>query len=109
MRNNMKKFSQIKKNFSENRRFLGDGYYRLVTGEFNDYELEIATAGFCGDFSYHPKIKFRIIDDEIQPYFLIDQLANPMITMDASTTENLIYLEEALDQLFDKFIEKIEK
>ncbi|MBS7576871.1 MULTISPECIES: hypothetical protein [unclassified Enterococcus] len=105
---NMNELKQIRQNFSENRRFLGDGYYRLVVGEANEYELEIATAGFCGDFSYHPKIKFRIVDDSIKPYFLIDQNTNPMIILDASTPESLKRLEQELDQLFDKFIAKIE-
>lgn len=105
----IKEFNQIKQNYSKERRFLGDGYYRLVTGESNEYELEMATAGFCGDFSYHPKIKFRIIDDKILPYFLIDQIASPMVILDESTPENLKHMDKALEQLFEKFIEKIEK
>ncbi|MDR1568521.1 MAG: hypothetical protein LBS33_07580 [Streptococcaceae bacterium] len=106
----VKQFTQIKTFFNAQRKFYDNHFYRLVTLDEaeDEYEIEIATPGFCGDFIPAPKIKFHIDDNKLIPTFLINQEATPIVTIVNHSSEDEARLSEALDEVFNQFLAKID-
>lgn len=94
--------------FSEERRFFLEGYYRLREKSDNEFEIEIAAAGPCGEYLPNPRIKFSVEDEKLVPSFLINQVATPVVMLSNQSASEIMLMEKNLDEIIEKFLQKID-
>ncbi|WP_265456715.1 hypothetical protein [Enterococcus sp. HY326] len=92
----------LQENFSEEKVYLTDGYYRFKQLAADEYEIMFALPGNCGTSEYHPRIRFAVEAEQIVPISLMDVVATPVQLIDYSP-ETAAELTLALENLKNKF------
>ena len=92
--------------FTEEKRFISDGYYRIRTIDQDTLELAFLLAGPCGDSVVHPQITLSINGEQVVGTKLIDMYSSPQSFMHRDE-ENSQQIDKALDELIEKFLTKI--
>jgi hypothetical protein len=105
---NLEKFETVKANFTDERQYLGDGYYRVRNIGGDTWDLEFSLSGPCGDSILHPQIRFDIVDGKLLPIQMFDTQATPVVFVRRDSEEHSQQLELALADLLDKFLAKVD-
>ncbi|EOI06358.1 hypothetical protein UAY_00409 [Enterococcus moraviensis ATCC BAA-383] len=92
--------------FTEEKRFISDGYYRIRTINPSTLELAYLLSGPCGDSIVHPQITLSINGEEVVGIKLIDMYSSPQLFMHRND-ENSNQIDNALDKLIEKFLTKM--
>lgn len=99
----IQKLRKLQAIFHEEKKFNGDGYYRLR--KIDDFTLEIAflVAGPCGETIVHPQITVSLTHSKAIGTKLIDLETTPptILHRTASTSHEI---DVALDNLIEKFL-----
>ncbi|MTD38282.1 hypothetical protein GIX45_06535 [Erwinia sp. CPCC 100877] len=100
----IKKINILTKNFTDEKKFMKDGYYRLKTIDETTIEFAFLIAGPCGETLVHPQITVSLNhkQEEAIGIKLIDLHASPprFLTRDAANEEEI---DAALDELIERF------
>lgn len=100
--NNKQRLQIIQNNFTENKEFITDGYYRIRSLDKKNFELAFLVSGSCGETIVHPQITVKVNNDEIIGERLIDMYTTP--TKFFSREKNSVEIDQALVQLLKKFL-----
>ncbi|MEI5994534.1 hypothetical protein [Candidatus Enterococcus mansonii] len=100
--NRRKKIEELKHSFSDEKKFVDTGYYRIRTLDEQSIEMAYLVAGSCGETIVHPQITILFDEHKTIGITLIDMLASPPKFLHRDlTNEQEIDLE--LDALIEKF------
>lgn len=100
--NRKKKLDKLMAVFSEKKKFIIDGYYRLRTIDDDTIELAYLVAGPCGDSIAHPQITVSLIKSAPIGTKLIDMYSSPPLFL-TRNDDNSAEIDLALDTLIEKF------
>ncbi|MBP2097722.1 hypothetical protein [Enterococcus rivorum] len=95
-------FKLIQNNFTENKEFIIDGYYRIRTLDSETFELAFLVGGPCGETIVHPQITVKINENEVIGEKLIDMYTTPAKFF--SREKNSLEINQALEELIEKFL-----
>ncbi|WP_086314250.1 hypothetical protein A5821_001858 [Enterococcus sp. 7F3_DIV0205] len=90
--------------FTEEKKFIIDGYYRIRTIDDHTVEFAYLIAGPCGDTIAHPQITVSLNKTKLIGTKLIDMYSSPPLFLDRDTL-NAHEIDSALDNLIEKFIQ----
>jgi hypothetical protein len=99
------KLKQVMKNYTDERHYLGDGYYRLKTIGDNQYEIEFSKSGYCGTFDPAPAIGFTLDENGLRLDTYRDMVSTPIKLTNYHDEPE--FVSEAFDRLVDKFLTKM--
>lgn len=105
---NQQEFEFLKTHLSDEKKFIGDGYYRLRQIDDTTYEFAHLVSDACGATSVHPQITIEWNGDEWKPIKLFDFFETPVKSVDYSD-ETFKYLSTALKDLYNKCYFSINK
>lgn len=99
------KLASILTAYSDQREYLGDGYYRIQAFGAHCYELEFSLSGPCGTFESHPAIKFQYLPDMAEPLVLYyrDMVVSPIQLFKPETEAEQTLAQTSLVELIERF------
>ncbi|GGD05016.1 hypothetical protein [Enterococcus wangshanyuanii] len=89
--------------FSEDKKFIHDGYYRIRVFDKETIELAFLVAGPCGDSLVHPQITVSLTESSAIAIKMIDMYATPPLFLDREES-NKQKIDQELDKLIEKFL-----
>jgi hypothetical protein len=105
-----KKINILAKNFTDEKKFMRDGYYRLRTIDETTIELAFLVAGPCGETLVHPQITVSLNHHQEKAIGikLMDLQSTPprFLTRNAA---NEAEIDAALDELIEKFWNRLKE
>ncbi|EOL48999.1 hypothetical protein [Enterococcus caccae] len=101
--NRKKKLDKLMTVFTEEKKFILDGYYRIRTINEDTIELAYLIAGPCGESIVHPQITVSLATKPFPIAIkLIDMVPSPPLFL-IRDTNNMDEIDLALDALIEKF------
>lgn len=99
----LEQLKELQTIFSSEKKFMGDGYYRIRTLDDNILEMAFLVAGPCGETLVHPQITVSLTPTSAICTKLIDMATSPpkFIYRDSLNSGEMDY---ALDTLIQQFI-----
>ena len=97
-----KKWETVLANFSADKEFIEDGYYRVRTVE-EGYQMAYLVPGLCGETLIHPEITIEVVDGQAVPIRLMDLETTPTTRLSVKDGDQE-QIEAQADRLLDKFL-----
>lgn len=97
-----KKWELVLANFSADKEYIADGYYRLRPTE-EGYQMAYLVPGLCGETLIHPEITIEQVDGQAVPIRLMDLETTPTTRLSVKDGDQE-QIEAQADLLLDKFI-----
>ncbi|MGM0213953.1 hypothetical protein [Enterococcus sp. AZ109] len=99
---NQKKWEVVRANYSAEKEYIEDGYYRLRPTE-EGYQLAFLVPGMCGETLIHPEITIEMIDGVATPIRLIDMESTPTLRLSVKDGDGK-EIKQQTEALLNKFI-----
>ncbi|MDA9471659.1 hypothetical protein [Enterococcus sp. 5H] len=99
----LEKLNMLQSVFSEKKKFIGDGYYRIRSIDDVTLELTFLIAGSCGETIVHPQITVTLDQSQAIGTKLIDMDTSPPKFLYRNSS-NADEIDDALDNLIEKFL-----
>ncbi|MGY3777266.1 hypothetical protein [Isobaculum melis] len=100
------RFCQLLQHFDEEKKEYAGHYYRIKKLDQTHYEIACLVPGYCGDFSYHPKMKVELIDNQLLPLSYFDNEVIPTIHKEKIDVDSA-WLNKKCLELISKFEEVV--
>lgn len=97
-----KKWGIVLENFSADKEFIEDGYYRVRAVE-EGYQIAYLVPGLCGETLIHPEITIKVVDGQAVPIRLMDLETTPTTRLSVKDGDQE-QIEAQADLLLDKFL-----
>lgn len=97
-----KKWEAAAANYSADKEYIGDGYYRLRPTE-EGYQMAFLVPGLCGETLIHPEITVQVIDGIATPIRLMDLEHTPTLRLSVKEGDGE-EIERQAEELLNKFM-----
>ncbi|MDR2464795.1 MAG: hypothetical protein LBD38_00770 [Streptococcaceae bacterium] len=107
--NNTERFLALQDYFTDEKKFIGNGNYRLRKIDEENYDFEFSLIDPCGAGILNPQIRLTKQGEDLKPVQLFDMGSTPVKFLKNDSEESARELNIEFEKLIEKFENAMEK